>query len=48
MLLTAGALFSSVLLNDKWQCMGLQLNWCVAVVCGVEGLKEMFSLLETW
>ena len=48
LLLTAGVLSSSVLLNDKWWHMGLWLNWCVAVVCGVEVLREMFSLLETW
>ena len=48
MLLTARVLSSPVLLNDKWQYMGLWLTWCVAVVHGVEGLKEMFSLLETW
>ena len=37
---------SSELLKDKWQHTGFQFDWLVAVVCGVEGSKEMFSLLE--
>ena len=34
--------FSSELLKDKWWCTGLQIDWLVAVVCGVEGPKDMF------
>ena len=45
---TAELSSSSELLNDNWWCTGLQHDWLVAVVCGVEGLKEMFPSLETW
>ena len=38
----------SELLNDNWQHTGLQCDWLVAVMHGVEGSKEMFSSLETW
>ena len=39
---------SSGLLNDNQWHTGVQCDWLVDVVCGVEGPKEMFSSLETW
>ena len=38
----------SELLNDNWQCTGLQCDWLVAVLHGVDGSKEMLLSLETW
>ena len=38
---------SSELLNDNWWHTGLQRDWPVAVVHGVEESKEMFSSLDT-
>ena len=33
--------------DTQWH-KGLQCDWLVAVVCGGEGSKEMFSSLKTW
>ena len=39
---------SSELLNDNWHHTGLQCDWLVAVLHGVEESKEMLSSLEMW
>ena len=45
---TAELSSSSELLNDNWWCTGLQCDWQATVLHGVEGSKEMHTLLETW
>ena len=39
---------SSELVNDNWQCTGLQCDWMVPVQCGVVGSNEVLSSLKTW
>ena len=48
-LLGLAGLSSSELLNTQQQHTGLQCTGCCsAVVSGVVGLKDKFSLVETW